>query len=420
MDGIPNLEKMLGKKTTFEEAVKRLTVMMEEDYTCAGQQNRVALYKAVCRAATLLKSRYTAKSFWMLGARLFHASSVVVETLEQRTHMEQCLASANEFLGEFDAPDQHDDDTLRPGAGRAAAQPFHFEGQLTSGAPPQPLWLIEQRAGLEMITAIQQQQAAPPTDPASRSRRPAPTAPRSGAAAEPEEVSPSVTSDSDEIASETRPVAAGGVEREGHGTGEELAQEGGEEVEGEGGQRGLFGRSERARWAAAVEGLDGEDGPGNLQQLLALLQSRVAAMDEASEEMRGLEEAIQASLASEPIARNVRPPASKEEVHKLATFEVTKEWLEKEQEGSATAPRCPICMEDLAEGQVLQRMPCRHCFHPDCLLGWLKDNNSCPLCLFEMPTDDSEYERRKEREREEAEERRGAENALRGGESMFI
>ena len=38
----------------------------------------------------------------------------------------------------------------------------------------------------------------------------------------------------------------------------------------------------------------------------------------------------------------------------------------------------------------------------------------------ELPTDDPHYEARKEREAEEAEERRGAANAIRGGEYMYM
>lgn len=38
----------------------------------------------------------------------------------------------------------------------------------------------------------------------------------------------------------------------------------------------------------------------------------------------------------------------------------------------------------------------------------------------ELPTDDPHYEARKEREAEEAAERLGAENAVRGGEYMYI
>ena len=80
------------------------------------------------------------------------------------------------------------------------------------------------------------------------------------------------------------------------------------------------------------------------------------------------------------------------------------------------------CREDLVVGDEVQIMPCNdgHVFHPPCLKPWLVEHNSCPVCRHELPTDDDKYERRKEREREDAEGAKGSANALQQNEFIFV
>jgi Ring finger domain len=43
---------------------------------------------------------------------------------------------------------------------------------------------------------------------------------------------------------------------------------------------------------------------------------------------------------------------------------------------------CTICFGYLEDGDRIGVLPrCKHIFHVDCLKGWLKRRNVCPLCL---------------------------------------
>lgn len=51
-------------------------------------------------------------------------------------------------------------------------------------------------------------------------------------------------------------------------------------------------------------------------------------------------------------------------------------------------PTCTVCCENIALGMKGMFMPCGHIYHPDCLLPWLKEHNTCPVCRFELPTEE--------------------------------
>ncbi|KAI3454019.1 hypothetical protein Pfo_010682 [Paulownia fortunei] len=110
------------------------------------------------------------------------------------------------------------------------------------------------------------------------------------------------------------------------------------------------------------------------------------------------------------------PPASKEVVAKLPVTTVTEEVLVKLGKDAV----CSICQENLVVDDKMQELPCKHLFHPPCLKPWLDEHNSCPICRHELKTDDHAYESWKEREKEAEEERKGAANAIRGGEYMYV
>ncbi|KAK6780072.1 hypothetical protein RDI58_022256 [Solanum bulbocastanum] len=58
---------------------------------------------------------------------------------------------------------------------------------------------------------------------------------------------------------------------------------------------------------------------------------------------------------------------------------------------------CAICKDSLFVGTIVNRLPCSHLYHPSCIFPWLASRNSCPLCRYELPIDDLDYEHRKQR-----------------------
>ncbi|KAL6215666.1 hypothetical protein ACLB2K_015094 [Fragaria x ananassa] len=109
------------------------------------------------------------------------------------------------------------------------------------------------------------------------------------------------------------------------------------------------------------------------------------------------------------------PPASKKVVANLPVITITEEKKKLGEEAE-----CCICKENLVVNDKMQELPCKHTSHPPCLKPWLDEHNSCPICRHELETDDHAYESWKEREREAEEDRKGAANAVRGGEYMYV
>ena len=61
---------------------------------------------------------------------------------------------------------------------------------------------------------------------------------------------------------------------------------------------------------------------------------------------------------------------------------------------------CAICQEDFKLGDTVTPLApepcqCAHTFHSSCIIPWLREHNSCPVCRYELPADLEEYERRK-------------------------
>ena len=54
---------------------------------------------------------------------------------------------------------------------------------------------------------------------------------------------------------------------------------------------------------------------------------------------------------------------------------------------SALNTECPIFCTDFEEGQTVTKLPCNHCFVPEAIERWLRDEKAeCPVCREKLPS----------------------------------
>ncbi|CAA3008609.1 E3 ubiquitin- ligase RING1-like [Olea europaea subsp. europaea] len=101
----------------------------------------------------------------------------------------------------------------------------------------------------------------------------------------------------------------------------------------------------------------------------------------------GLEQLIQQLAENDP-NRYGTPPASKSAVDGLPDIKISVELL------GTDSSQCAVCKDSFELNEEAKQMPCKHIYHKDCIFPWLEMHNSCPVCRYELPTDDPDYDRR--------------------------
>ena len=97
--------------------------------------------------------------------------------------------------------------------------------------------------------------------------------------------------------------------------------------------------------------------------------------------------------AQEVFTSQAPPPASSKSIRQLPIVAVTPADLVDE-----SNRECCICFEPHSIHEKVCRLPCAHIFHVKCIHAWLEKHCTCPICRYEVPTDNSRYEEgRKER-----------------------
>ncbi|GMN64772.1 hypothetical protein TIFTF001_033852 [Ficus carica] len=131
---------------------------------------------------------------------------------------------------------------------------------------------------------------------------------------------------------------------------------------------------ERSRWCSNLFDYDDHypmlehDQAGDLNQFERELTAAAAAAEQSFVESA-------AEFGSVPAAESA--------VEALENFRYQRSC---EDEDILNLMMCVICMEEVMIGSHVTRMPCSHVYHSDCVLEWLHENHTCPLCRFKLPT----------------------------------
>ncbi|XP_065847279.1 E3 ubiquitin-protein ligase RZF1 isoform X2 [Euphorbia lathyris] len=83
----------------------------------------------------------------------------------------------------------------------------------------------------------------------------------------------------------------------------------------------------------------------------------------------------------EQLTQNDRPgplPVPELIIHAIPTVKIAPSHL-------ASDSNCPVCMEEFKVGGEAKELPCKHIYHNDCIVPWLRLHNSCPVCRQELP-----------------------------------
>lgn len=134
-----------------------------------------------------------------------------------------------------------------------------------------------------------------------------------------------------------------------------------------------------------------EMGDGDLEWEFLLAVNNLERNLEFENESFGEYDEIFGQIMENVASSKGSPPTAKSVVENLPIV-VFSEEMKKEN------VICAVCKDDISTEDRVTKLPCAHFYHGDCIVPWLSIRNTCPVCRYELPTDDPDYERKKMQE----------------------
>lgn len=96
----------------------------------------------------------------------------------------------------------------------------------------------------------------------------------------------------------------------------------------------------------------------------------------------GVEEFLEQLTSND---QGVPPPASRSSIDALPTIKISKKDIRSDS-------HCAVCKEKFELGTQAKKLPCKHIYHSDCIVPWLAQHSSCPVCRQEVTAQRSSNE----------------------------
>ena len=118
----------------------------------------------------------------------------------------------------------------------------------------------------------------------------------------------------------------------------------------------------------------------DLEAFQAVLQDEEnEEVEEESSEDMGYEMMLRIGEAIGDVKQERWTMVAKDHIAKLPTYKFDPETV-KGLDANDSRCKCLVCQFPYEEKEELRELPCKHCFHTECIDTWLADNSTCAYC----------------------------------------